>query len=93
MAFGGTSKIGGADFLRGETEGEDERSSFPEVRAAGVPLPEGQEGREAPLTRQTSASRPVQRRWPTTPGDDARRIDKPRWRERQLQQTTSAGRH
>ena len=44
MAFGGTSKIGEADFLEGETEGEDERSSFPEVRAAGVPLPGGQEG-------------------------------------------------
>ena len=44
MPLGGTSKIGRADFLGGETEGEDERSSFPEVRAAGVPFGEGEEG-------------------------------------------------
>ena len=42
MALCGTSKIGRADFLGGETEGEDERSSFPEVRAAGVPFAEGE---------------------------------------------------
>jgi hypothetical protein len=46
-------------FLGGETEGEDERSSFPEVRAAGVPFGRRpKRGREAPPTRETSASRP-----------------------------------